>query len=210
MNNPDAHYPINAPKYFPQQCPVCLHDIELKPVYKEFGTNGQLWVFKCPRYQCQAVFSVLHTEHKTVQFPGDNQSLMNQDELRAISERFVTTYNQAIKAERLKMTELYGEGYRKAVEYLVKDFLIKFGNLSKSEKQISKMHLGDAVNKLPDARLVNLAKASTWLGNDQSHVLQKHPEYGVEDLKKFIEALAAFSIYTMRAKQAEEFVNSDD
>lgn len=210
MTNTDFHFPKIAPKFFPQLCPVCLHDIELKPLYRVNGTNGQLWLFKCPRFQCQAVFSILQKGEKAVQFPGVNQSPINLNELSSISSNFVTTYKQAMKAERLDMTELYGEGYRKALEYLVKDFLIKYGNTNKTEEIILKMHLGDAVKKLPDERLLNLAKASAWLGNDQTHPVQKHPDYDVQDLKHFIEALAAFVVYSVRAKEAENFVNSDD
>lgn len=211
MNTVNIDYPEIAPNVFPQQCPVCLHDIQLKPLCKTTGSNGQMWLFQCPRQQCRAVFSLLfHKDGKLAELPSSDQTFFDKEELSKISEHFVETYDQAEKAERLKLTEIYGEAYRKATEYLVKDFLIKFGNLNKNEDQILKMNLSDAAKKLPDKRLVDLALASTWLGNDQTHPLQKHPEYGVKELKKFIEELAAFSIYTMRAKQAEEFVNSDD
>lgn len=214
MNENVNHHPVNVPNSFPQTCPVCLHDIELKPLYLEHGKNGNIWIFKCPLRQCQAVFSMIVKQDengapKIIESPNRPGSNLNNEELRKISPKFVKTYQQASAAEAHGYDEIFGEAYRKATEWLVKDFLIKYGNTGKTQDQILKMHLGDAVDKLPDSRLVNLAKASAWLGNDQTHPLKKHPNYGVQDLKNFIEALAAFAIYSMRAKEAESFVNGD-
>ena len=41
-----------------------------------------------------------------------------------ISDRFVKIYNQALAAETLNYDEIAGMGYRKALEILIKDFLI--------------------------------------------------------------------------------------
>lgn len=208
------HHPEIAPFSFPQQCPVCLHDIELKPIYLDRGKNGSMWLFRCPRRQCMSIFSILQTSRNDGSddfdvsvFPREHDKDLLGDELLSISPHFVKTYRQACRAQALELDEIFGGAFRKAVEYLVKDFLIAYGQTDLSKDKILTMNLGQAVSYLPDQRLINLAKASVWLGNDQTHLINKHPDYGVEDLKKFIQALAAFTIYSMRAKQAEDFIN---
>lgn len=43
-------------------------------------------------------------------------------EIQEISPSFVKIYNQALAAEELNLSEIAGMGYRKSLEFLIKDF----------------------------------------------------------------------------------------
>lgn len=52
--------------------------------------------------------------------------------LKKVSPQFVKVYNQALKAEEFSLDEIAGLGYRKALEFLIKDFAI-YNNPEKAE-----------------------------------------------------------------------------
>ena len=77
-------------------------------------------------------------------------------------------------------------GYRKALEFLIKDFLL----LEKQEKQedIKNWALGKCINELIDnEQLKKVASRATWLGNDQVHYKKIYTENDINDLKLLIE-----------------------
>ena len=47
-------------------------------------------------------------------------------------------------------------------------------------------------NHIKDKRLIALASASAWLGNDETHYQKRHPEYNLDNLRTFINAFVTF------------------
>ncbi|TOH24456.1 hypothetical protein CGI85_24680, partial [Vibrio parahaemolyticus] len=88
------------------------------------------------------------------------------------------------EAEDAKSHGLYqiaGPGYRKAFEFLVKDYA-KSLDPEKSE-QIENMFSGKVVNEfISDPRIQMVAKRALWLGNDETHYLRKWAEHDLDDL----------------------------
>lgn len=41
-------------------------------------------------------------------------------------------------------------------------------------------------------RLTTLARAATWLGNDETHYVRQHPDYTLKELKAFADAFITF------------------
>ena len=106
--------------------------------------------------------------------------------ISAVFPRFVTIYQQAQKAEENHLDEICGMGYRKALECLIKDYLISF--VGESRETIEKMELGNCIhNKIENPQIKKLAEKCAWLGNDFSHYVAKHTE-GLEALKELVEA----------------------
>ena len=68
------------------------------------------------------------------------------------------------------------------------------------------MDLGNCVNKL-DGQIKNIAKASIWIGNDETHYFRKNPEYDIEDLKSFINTLIHFIEIDFAVNSANSLVN---
>ncbi|EHJ07516.1 DUF4145 domain-containing protein [Staphylococcus simiae] len=128
-------------------------------------------------------------------------------EIDKISKEFKNIIIQSSNAEGLKFDHLAGIGYRKAIEFLVKDYLIKCKN--EDETKISTQQLGQCISKIDDARINNLARAASWIGNDETHYVRKHVDKDVQDLKKFLHALTALVSLEISVHEANEFINKD-
>lgn len=58
------------------------------------------------------------------------------------------------------------------------------------------------IRRFASDKIVKLATAATWLGNDQVHLITKHPEYDIEQLKSFILALCQYIEYETLIEKA--------
>lgn len=86
------------------------------------------------------------------------------------------------------MNDLAGMGYRKSLEYLVKDYAIT--ELKKPEQEVSKKKLYNAIEEyLPNNMLINAADVVRILGNDKTHFQEKFQEYDVEVIKEYLDIL---------------------
>lgn len=78
-------------------------------------------------------------------------------------------------------------GYRKALEFLIKDYLII--TIGEDAETIKRMELNNCIsNKVTNEGLKTLAQRATWLGNDFTHYTRKFEEYELDDLKRFLDA----------------------
>lgn len=112
------------------------------------------------------------------------------DALRALSPTFVNTYNQAQFAEAQGLTEICGIGYRRALEFLVKDYLI---HLTPNQEDVIKAEfLGASIKRINNDRIKVLAERSTWIGNDETHYVRKHEDFDYTDMKRFIIAMVRY------------------
>lgn len=131
------------------------------------------------------------------------------ENIEKVSPIFVEIYSQAIKAETEKLNQIAGVGFRKAAEFLIKDYSIS-KNMDK-EETIKGMFLGQVIKEyLSDfPKIQNLAKAVTWIGNDETHYVRRHSDKDISDLKKFILATAQFIAADYDADLALEFTSED-
>ena len=89
------------------------------------------------------------------------------------------------------MDHIAGIGYRKALEFLVKDYAIKSN--PDDEQDISTSPLGSCIkNYIDNEKIRSLAQKSAWIGNDEAHYIRKHEDRDVNDLKKFIKAIVYY------------------
>jgi hypothetical protein len=80
-----------------------------------------------------------------------------------VSKSFSTRYNEAHIAEQLGLKEISGVGYRKALEFLLKDYIIK--NHPEEEEKAKNSLLGKCISDYVDEpRLTDSAKRTAWLG----------------------------------------------
>ncbi|MCH9005343.1 MAG: DUF4145 domain-containing protein [Proteobacteria bacterium] len=100
----------------------------------------------------------------------------------------MNTYEQAAAAESYGLSEICGGGYRKALEILVKDYLIgKCESLGVTEDAIKELPLGQCIeNYVVDPMTKAVAKRAAWLGNDETHYTRKWVENDLDDLKTLI------------------------
>lgn len=107
-----------------------------------------------------------------------------------LSPTFVNTYNQAQFAESQGLTEICGMGYRRALEFLVKDYLIHL--TPDQEDTIKAEFLGASIRRINNDHIKVLAERSTWIGNDETHYVRKHEDFDYTDLKRFIMAMVRY------------------
>lgn len=129
------------------------------------------------------------------------------DKILNLSPNFVETYNQSLSAETYNLNQIAGMGYRKALEFLVKDYCI-YKNPNEKDN-ILKMLLGNCINTyIADTKIKNLSKVSAWLGNDETHYIKKFEDKDINDLKRFIDTALYFILYNLNADEAEDIINS--
>lgn len=129
------------------------------------------------------------------------------DQIEKVSPSFKEIYTQAAEAESLKLNQIAGVGYRKAAEFLIKDYVIM-----KNPKDIDKiksMLLGQVISEhLKDfPKIQSLAKASAWIGNDETHYVRVHTDKDITDLKRFILSTAQFIAADYHADVAIELTS---
>ena len=130
------------------------------------------------------------------------------ESLNSVSPRFEKIYNQSSLAEGYNLDEIAGVGYRKALEFLVKDYAISLHPDDVS--QITKNSLLKVISGyIEHPRLQALAKASAWIGNDETHYVRKHEDYDIEGLKRFIDATVNFIENELIFSEAERLTSSN-
>lgn len=98
---------------------------------------------------------------------------------------------QSSSAEHYQLDQIAGVGYRKALEYLIKDYAI---HKSPNDKErIKSLFLGNVINEFVDDKNVQeCAKRAAWLGNDETHYVRKWEEKDINDLKTLIKLTEAW------------------
>lgn len=122
---------------------------------------------------------------------------------------FIKIYNQAKLAEESNLDQLAGMGYRKAIEFLVTDYLLKYPNEGAERDWLTnpKTSLINKINKLKNERIKQLATAITYLGNDETHYTKRHPEYDLSKMKAFIKVLLSDIENELIFEESVELIN---
>lgn len=98
--------------------------------------------------------------------------------------RFIKTYLQSLVAENSGLDELAGMGYRKAIEYLVKDWAIQ--TKAEDKEKIESSWLASVINDYYSGDLKEILERASWLGNDQAHYNRIFEEFDIDILKELI------------------------
>ena len=90
-----------------------------------------------------------------------------------------------MEAKDRGLTQIAGPGYRKAFEFLIKDYAK--GRASSDSEVIEKMAAAAVVkNYISDVRVQAVAKRALWIGNDETHYLRKWEDRDINDLAVLI------------------------
>lgn len=115
---------------------------------------------------------------------------MFSEDIKSLSSAFVEIYAQSSTAEAEQLFEICGAGYRKALEFLVKDYLIhKFPD---DADKIRAELLSASISRIDDHRIKALASRSAWIGNDEVHYDKKREDLGLDNMKRFIKAMLTY------------------
>ena len=186
-------------------CPLC-HNMII-PIELGAYLNGKMTssptlqiVNRCPNENCGRVFTAVY-EGVPQSNNYDNRYYFLRSlepvypttpelpkNIKDISPNFVKIFSQASFAENYNLNDVCGMGYRKALEFLVKDYLNQYAEKLKiNEELIKSTSLGQCIdNYIHDPMTKKVAKRATWLGNDETHYYRKWEDKDLEDLKNLL------------------------
>ncbi len=179
----------------PSKCPFCHKSIRPQVFYGyRLNDKKNLQVFMvCPDNHCSSAFIgyYYHSSYDHYNFTNkvSQGTLIGRkfsDTITTLSTSFTKIYNQSYSAEQQGLLEICGVGYRKALEFLIKDYSIKLfpAEQERIEKKMLAQCIGDYVN---DDKIKSVAKRAVWLGNDETHYVKKWEGKTLSDLKKLID-----------------------
>lgn len=187
-----------------ETCPLCHYAISPNLIgtswYRDNGGERHLAIlYTCP-HCCRpfvAHFIDGNSEGKTMQpqldycAPEFYSVQQFDDGIENLSPSFVKIYNQALEAENRQLDEIAGIGYRKALEFLVKDYC-KHQYPDKTD-EIERLRLGQCITSyIKQEKISTLAKRVAWIGNDETHYIRELQGRDVSDMKKFIYAIVSY------------------
>lgn len=186
----------------PNECPYCHNRIS--PTYfggRESNKNLEL-ILICPDLDCKKSFIAVYLSKggydigskfiSTYHFNSIAKITLKakhfSDTINIISTSFVKIYNEAYFAEQQKLEQICGVGYRKALEFLIKDYLISINPKKEETNNIKKLFIGQCIKKyITDPKITIAASRAVWLGNDETHYIRKWEGKDLNDLKKLID-----------------------
>ncbi|MCH8033412.1 MAG: DUF4145 domain-containing protein [Bacteroidetes bacterium] len=173
----------------PNKCPLCHSVITVKESISQSVFNNMFqFVFKCPSNKCNnyfiAYYKVEDNNQLNFQYHKPTNILYTKfaDVITNLSSNFISIYKEAEEAKQIGLAQIAGPGYRKAFEFLIKDYV---KSLIKPEeyKTIESTFAGDVItNYIPDKRIQAVAKRALWLGNDETHYFRKWTDKDINDL----------------------------
>ncbi len=182
----------------PDECPICHQGIDVR-IIKAYTPNyladSAQVIFQCPRKDCLHFFIGYYTgSAKRKEFYLSYIAPITPikhdfgKHIPSISPKFVEIYNEASYAEKLQLSQICGVGYRKALEYLIKDYAISKNEDEECIKRIKSKPLSDVIHDFIDDPNIRItAQRATWLGNDETHYERLWEDKDLEDLKILIE-----------------------
>jgi hypothetical protein len=184
----------------PADCPVCHisilpYDRGLAWQIKDESRVEQ--VLQCPSEECQHFFVARYVRVEVGYkldccVPLEPFTAPQSATISKISSDFCAIFAEADKAEQYGLLLVAGPGYRKALEFLVKDYIISESaetgkELAAKKAVVEKTQLGTCIaNYIKNDQIREIAKRATWLGNDETHYVRKWEDKDLKDLKKLI------------------------
>lgn len=192
---------------FPNECPFCHNKITPQAIgtntFRYNSKHSARVVFICPDENCGEVF-ISYYNYNNISHGANSQIYLFiknsigvqlkkefHQSIKETSQNFIEIYNQAYQAEQYGLEDICGVGYRKALEFLIKDFCIKH-NPEKTE-DIKKELLGKVIDRfVDDKKIKDVSKRAVWLGNDETHYIRKWEKKDLNDLKIIIDLTLTF------------------
>ena len=198
----------------PDKCPYCDKGIDAKVLNHFFHNSSEGLVLfvtlQCPicgnvffcSYHCGDFISITNTGfplYYSKIYGGGSLKQEFSSEINELSPDFVRIFNQSYQAEQENLDEIVGIGYRKAFEFLIKDYAIF---LNPNEKEIIvKKQLHECISYIFSNNEKEIIKRTVWIGNDQTHYEKRHPSFNISDLKQLIMICVSKIETTLREKK---------
>ncbi|KUP35771.1 hypothetical protein AU385_02765 [Bacillus halotolerans] len=167
-------------------------------------------MFKCNKRSCNHLFisllsKSLYSYEVDLSYPTRPAKVQFNEDITQTSPLFVDIYNQANAAESSGLNHIAGMGYRKSLEFLIKDYLIK--HRGEDEQTIKAAFLGKCIKQYLSENIKQVAERASWLGNDETHYHRVWEDRDIQDLKKLIN----LTVYWISSEiQTERYITEMD
>lgn len=232
MSNLVESRPVSTPRgsvtikcEVPSTCPHCHEKMTPYIVHQEAKSSesdGFAVLYRCTYPDCREFFAIYLVVNETLSSSNRTEYSAKIKtytyspkpiydmpvEIDDISESFRKIYAQSQLAEALGLTEISGVGYRKSIEFLVKDYLKSENIKTNKGKDPDGITLSQAISLIPVDRIKRLALAAAWLGNDEAHYVRDFDEHDIEDMKGFIRSLGHEVSSIVLSNKASSLISS--
>ena len=206
----------------PDKCPICQCGIDMSTqrylnwhdIHDDSKTFNIISIYSCPH--CHNGFVIMHhmkiqkngcVEKSQSAYPMTAANLQIDEDIRQVSPDFYNIYNQCLSAKNYGLDQIYGMGFRKALEKLVTDFAI---NRNPNDKyKILKMSLHTRIEhyfKESDAKTALMA--CKWLGNNETHYENYNDDKDLQLFEDLIEDTLYYIHREIRHQKAEYINNT--
>jgi hypothetical protein len=177
---------------YPDTCPHCHYSIAPGHIFIAVDKIGLYLSCFCTRNECSRYFTYFYQKESSNGFYflsrptfGTAKGVTYSDIIKDISSNFIDIYAQAEAAEQFGLKDICGVGYRKALEFLIKDYIIK-NNPDLKETVENKLLAACIGDHITNAQIVAISKRAVWLGNDETHYIRKWEGMDINHLKQLI------------------------
>lgn len=183
------------------KCPFCHAYMTPRYIYVH---QDSFMFAECTNIKCNSHFVLRYDKGGfTTVLPNSEPAKMTfSDVVNEISPCFETIYNQAFCAEQIGLNHICGVGYRKALEFLIKDYLMASSSDEEYKKMIKSKFLGNCIrDNVSNEQIKIVAQRAVWLGNDETHYNRVWLDKDVSHLKQLIDLTIKWiesEIYTKR------------
>lgn len=177
-------------------CPYCQTSMTPDLLYGSVSTKSGMNIFCCcTNHNCERTFIGIFgiKEHfsngqDAYAFARVKQDMSLRKEqfsevIMNVSPNFVNIYNQAYAAQQMNLNEICGVGYRKAFEFLIKDYVMSSITDEEAKELIKRKNLGTCIkDDISALNIKEVAKRAVWLGNDETHYVRKWEDKDIHNL----------------------------
>ena len=185
---------------YPDVCPACQNGIRPVPLtgWRRHYKAKAFVAYVCPIAFCDVIFTGIYNKssHTSDSYQLSGSKFLTlvtkpniPETIQDLSPDYCEIFFQAKLAEDNGLRLVAGPGYRKALEFLIKDYLIKYKYNDEPEQQelVRKYFLGVCIKEhIEETRIQACAERATWLGNDETHYSRKWEEKDMNDLKTLL------------------------
>jgi hypothetical protein len=185
----------------PDSCPICHKNILPERKYGWLEDEILQLVFQCPNDACKRLFIAYYVENEVVEgseirivyfhrgsAPQIYEKRNFPKEITDISKKFEMIYNEAFEAEHRELYSVCGTGYKKALETLIKDYLMKDKRDKSEIIALAEMSLSDCIDQnISSQEIQDCARSTEWFGKDGAEYIRAWKTKDLENLKDLIQ-----------------------
>ena len=186
----------------PHQCPLCHREIDAESgVFKSTLNRDTIEVLiRCPSRSCRRAFIAYYKRSaantNAFEFdkvaPAEPKQTDFDPVITNLSPDFVRIHAQATCAEAAGLDDVAGPRFRKALEFLLKDYAISLSP-PKDHDNIKAIPLASVINNyFSKENMKVVGSQAAWLGNDETHYERRWVGKDLQDLKNLIMASVHF------------------